>query len=156
AAAGEGPAVAADQAVSGPEVLTQAEIDVAGAVEREAREAVVGVVTRRVEPDDRRGDRASGGAGGPAVAVAVLQAVNRAAGRDEDRAVARDGQVHRHAGPLEETAHAFRLAVAIAILEQADPVGRRTFVAPGPEVGMTLDDQDPAARVDRDPGGRDD
>ena len=52
AAAGKRHAVAADQPVIGPQVLAQAEVDVAGKIKREAGEPVVRVVARRVEPDE--------------------------------------------------------------------------------------------------------
>ena len=116
----------------------------------------MGIVALRVEPDDRRGKLAAGGAVGPAVAIAVLQSVERASGRDEDRAVAGDRQVHRLLGALEERAGAFRLAVVVSILEDANPVRRRPLITRRPKVRMALDDQNPAAVVDRDPRGRDD
>src|SRR5262249_4058148 len=117
AAPGERGSIAADQPVLEALVLTQADVKSISEVEGKARQSIVGITRRRFEPDDRRGDLAPGGVIGPAVAIAVRQAIDRAAGRDEDRAVARHGQVHRHASPLEEGARAFRLAVAIAILE---------------------------------------
>ena len=68
AAAGERCPIVADQPVIGTQVLAQAEIDLARIVECEARQAVVGIVALRVEPDDRRGKLAVDGAVGPAVA----------------------------------------------------------------------------------------
>ena len=59
AAAGKRRPVAADQPIIGTEVLAQAEVDVVREIEREARQAVVRIVARRVEPDDRRGELAS-------------------------------------------------------------------------------------------------
>ena len=67
---------------------------------------------------------------GPAVAIAVLEAVERTSGRDEDRAVAGDRHVHRLLRAFEEGAGAFRLAVVVAILEHANPVRRRALDSP--------------------------
>src|SRR6185295_6770476 len=49
----DGRAVGADERVRSAEVLAHAEVDVAGGVEREAAESVVGIVALGVELDDR-------------------------------------------------------------------------------------------------------
>ena len=109
------------------------------------------VVARGVEPDDRRGNARCGLAVGLAVAVAIFEAIDRIAGRDEERAVAGEGEAHGLLRPLEEGAHALEAAVAVGVFEEPDPVRRRSLVVLGPEMGVALDDQDSATRVDRQP-----
>ncbi len=90
------------------------------------------------------------------VTVAVFQPVKRASGCDKDRAIAGDSHVHRLLRPLEKRAGAFGLAVAVAILEDANSIRRRPLITGRPEVRVALDDQDATALVDRDSCGRDD
>ena len=151
AAAAERCPVAADQPVIGTEVLAQAEVDVARRVEREPGEPVVGIVARRVERTIGDGNPGCGLAVGLAVAVAILEAVDRIAGRDEERSVAGEGEAHGHLRAFEEGADALEAAVVVGVLEETNPVRRRTRVVLGPEVRVAFDDQDAAAR-NRPPG----
>src|SRR5690606_29385296 len=143
-------AVERDEAPVDAEVLTDPEVDVPKLVECEAREPVVRIVARRLEPrDDRALIRET-------ITVGIDEAMERPARREPHGAIRSDLEAHRMAEALGETSAPIGAAVPIEILEHQDAIGARSSIIARSLMRVALDHPHAAASIDIDRDGRDD
>ena len=139
--------------VGDAEVLSQADDEAAIGIEGHAAEAVVGIVAGGIE----REEIFTGV--GDVVAIGVTDPEDGRPGGDVDPALGPGRsapQPHRRLRPLVKRPKTIGPAVAVGVLDEADPVVGRTDVALGAMVGVRLDDEEPPFFIMRAAGRRDD
>jgi hypothetical protein len=150
AAAGQRGPVGADQLIGGTEVLAEGEIQIAGAIEGEAGQAVMRIFAWRVEFDDHLAG------GGGTVSSVIAEPINLRPRGQEDGTARRQGEAHGVDKAVGEGMNFAESPIGAGVGEDADAVAAGSLVARRTFMSVVLDDPEPAAFIDGQAGGSDD